>query len=197
MTLPPPSEKSRERRTIAMGAAVISVLLLFSVAIPRLRWAVTIWSARIEAERRELVALSRLLESEDSLVEEGARARAFRRGAESGLLKARSPQEGAASLATVIGREAERALVRFSSTAATADSAFTGEFARVSVRAIGTADFAGLVSLLQALERNASGIAIRGLRVSQPQPFADDGTPESLRVELVAEALVVARDDRR
>lgn len=191
---------ARDRRAVAVGAAVISIALGLSRGAPTLQQ----WSEDSAASARELVAeaerLHRGLAGADALADT-MRVRSERLvGLAPALLDGASAATAGATLASIISGAAASADARLGSvqiridTAARDSSGKVGRaFARVAVRASLTADVRGLARFLLSLERGLTMLAVDELSITQSEPGADAMRPEMLRVDLVVAGLALAR----
>jgi hypothetical protein len=185
----PTISQRRDTRALIFGAVTIGFLILLGKGLPFARYVVitrsdaAMQSIRQRQTEQRLAAvapavLAAALEAEEELI------RVERR-----LVPGTTPAEAAASLALLIDRYAVDANVAVSSTNARADTLFVSPHPRITVRAFATADVAGLMSLLAMIEGSEFFLGVAELTVTQPEPAAKDDVPESLRLELVVEAL--------
>jgi acylphosphatase len=72
-----------------------------------------------------------------------------------------------------------------------ADSLGTGEVAQVSVRAVASGDVSGVMQMLAAIESAPQLLAVRSVRIDQPEPDASPATMERLQLTLVVEGLLL------
>jgi hypothetical protein len=185
----------RDRRTLAIGAIVILLLVLFSRGLPAWRrWdAGTRASAEkmaTEAARAEQIV--RLLPAAlDSL--EARKARFITLG--SGVLEGGSTAASGAALASLVSGAAARAGVQIGSVQVRPDTASAGTFMRISVRADGTGDLPAITRLLAMLEGAPELLAVRALSITQPAPGGPAEQPEALRLEISVEGLALAKAD--
>jgi hypothetical protein len=178
----------RERRTIMIGAAVVTALLLATHGLPR--WRVWVTESRDAAAemRGELATAAELLADSGStrarLValagDESARA--------SLLLDATSNAAAGSALVRFLAQAARSAGVELGDIQLGADTA-SGPLGRVTVRAEFRTDAQGLITMLLRLERGPVLVAVTGLAVSQPEPALPAEQPEALDVRLIAAAM--------
>jgi hypothetical protein len=187
------SAGSHDRRTLVVGAMVISGLIAVSKGLPLVRaWAETRVAEAASASasvafadeaRRMLPALR------DSLRVRRARA-AF---LDSSLLVGLSPSDLVATLSSTVEDLASESGVRVNAVQMKADTVAHGPLSTVSVRVTGIADVTGLAGLLHAIEGDSHPLVIRSLAVSQSEPAAPGSKPEQLRLDIVVEGLGLIR----
>lgn len=180
----------RDIRTLALGALAILAIVGFGRVGPRARGWASYQIAAADAATRRLVSVERLLASQSSLREDALATKAQLDTLGARLIAAPSPEEGGAHLLAAVERYAAASSMRLNSTAVQADTAFLGEFARVAVRAYGTADIQGLAEWLARVEQGGPLIRVSQLTVTQSEPAADDRAQESLRIEVLVQALI-------
>lgn len=183
----------KDLRTILWGAGAIALILGIGRSRATVIDRLTFERAAAENAVRQLAVDEALVAAEGPLREAASRESNRLEVLERTLIGAATPAAGAAGLATLIERSAAAERVRIGSSLTQGDTVFTEDFARVSVRAYATADVQGLTRWLARIEADPRLLAVRELSVSQPEPAADERTPEALRVELVVEALVRRR----
>jgi len=182
---------ARERRTLAIGAVAVVVMLGLGRGVPA-------WRAwRNAAVARATLQTERAADAEASM--RGLRARVDtvearqRRLGElaPALLDGTTPAASGASLSAILSGAAARAGVRLNSVQLIPDSVAAGStFLRVALRADATGDVAGVARMLSLLEGGPELLAIRELSITQPDP-AGPG-PEQLHAELTVEGLALA-----
>jgi hypothetical protein len=180
----------RDRRTLAIGIVACGSIVGAGRGVPRLRaWETTRLASAAEAEQR--LAVSSAAAGMAASIEGSAdRARHQAAAASSALISGATPAAAAATLAVFLSDRADSAGVAITSENVKADTAFTYGFARARVRLAASADVRGLTRFLARIEGSAHMLAIREMTLSQTDPGAADDRPESLRIELVVEALV-------
>jgi type II secretion system (T2SS) protein M len=180
----------RDRRTLAIGIVVCGSIVGAGRGVPLLRaWETTRLAAAVEAERR--LAVASTAAGMAASIEGGAdRARHQATAASSALISGATPAAAAATLAVFLSGRADSTGVTLTSESVKADTGFTYGFARARVRLAASADVRGLTRFLARIEASAHVLAVREMTVSQTDPGAADDRPESLRIELVVEALV-------
>jgi len=183
----------RDARVLRTGAVSIALLLLFARGLPAWRR----WDADSRAAaRRELgreadaaASLRRLRATVDS-----AEARRDRlAGLAPALLDGDSPAAAGGTLASIVTGAAARAGVRLGSVQVEPDTASTGDFTRVAVRADGTGDLAGVTELLRYLEGVPELLVVRELSVTQPDAGGAPDHPESLQLQLTVAGIALTR----
>lgn len=187
---------TRDRRTVALGAAVIVALVFLSRGLPALRE----WHNESVAEAKELTTEEHRAESSvrneavvrDSQSRRGARYLALAPR----LVAGSTPSAAAGTLASFVSGSATLAGVRMGAVTVRHDSTKGGTFTRIVVRASGTGDVRGVTALLRTLESGPVLLRVRELSVTQPEPAAGNDRPESLRLELVVEGLALASQTR-
>lgn len=183
----------RDRRTLAIGAAVILVLVLFAKGLPAWRR----WDADARASAAEMAAEAaraeqtvRLLPASlDSLQARKARFVELGRG----VLEGQSSAAAGASLAGLVSGAAARAGVQLGSVQVRPDSAGAGAFIRIQVRADATGDLPAITRMLGLLEGAPELLAVREVSITQPNPGGPAEQAEALRLELAVEGLALAR----
>jgi hypothetical protein len=96
-----------------------------------------------------------------------------------------------ATLAGVISQAAADSRMEMGSMEVRADSLGTGEVAQVSVRAVASGDVSGVMQMLAAIESAPQLLAVRSVRIDQPEPDASPATMERLQLTLVVEGLLL------
>jgi hypothetical protein len=169
----------------------IAVLLGGSRAIPWwLRTKADVSAAAADARERLAFAQS-LLRSEriarDSTEVRSRRYLALARQ----ILPGRSAASAVAELAAMVSGAAQGAGLRVGTVQVQPDTTRLSVFARVAVRVQVTGDVRGVTALLLTLERGPLLINIRELSLTQLDPSADDTRAETLRGEMLVEALTL------
>ena len=185
----------RDRKVLTTGVAACMLLVLGTRGAP----ALVHWTHAARANAEELSAeATRAMSSvngsaamRDSLAEAKSRYLAL----VPRFLEGETTGGAGSALASIVSTAATSANVRMGSAQIRADTAMAGTFARVRVRADLTGDIRGIATMLAALERGQTLLAVRELSISQPEPGAGDDRPEVLHADLVVESL--ARNPRR
>ncbi|MDR0786907.1 MAG: hypothetical protein LBG44_03475 [Gemmatimonadota bacterium] len=182
----------RERLMLTLGAAVIAFLLVFVKGIP----ALLVWQSEQVAEVREAVLQA-------ARAEEGVQALAALRDSleqrhhqlaeqNASLLREETISSAAGALTTHLSRMAARSSIQLDGLQIRSDSVWTGTHARVAVRAGATGDVRAITRFLADLEAGRPLVVVREFSISQPMPAAAPYEPETLRLELLVEALALS-----
>ena len=180
----------RDRRTLAIGVVVCGAIVGAGRGVPLLRaWQAgrLASAARVEDQLASAEAAGRMATSIES---NASRARQRAAAADSALIHGATPAGAGATLAALLSDRADSTGLAISSENVRADTGFARGFARARVRLSATADIRGLTRFLTSIEGSPQLLAVRDLTVSQSDPAAGDDRPESLRIEMVVEALV-------
>jgi hypothetical protein len=183
----------RDRRTLALGGAVLLFLLLAFRGVPAwLAWRTEATTSAAELSRelqQTQLAIRGVRGALDTTEARVARLKA----AAPALLVVEAPSEAPALLADVVREAARLSGVAVESLESRVDSAGGARLPHVVATVQGTGDVSGLSAFLHRLEGNATLLAVRELSV-QPQSV---GTPrdavESLRIRMIIEGLAVVR----
>ena len=185
----------RDRRALALGAAVVAAALtlrLAPLALARLQGARERLEGRVELlahMRADLRDATRLQDSAEVV-----RRRIARLAGQ--LLSPRTEVEAAASLGALVSLAAERHHVRLGRAEAVPDSANAGPARRVSLHAALESDTAGLLGLLGALADSPAVLTISALSVVADPPSAP-GAPELLHTEITVRGWYLPRAGAR
>lgn len=186
-----PKLSTRDRRTIALGVAVVAFLLGASRAIPAYRgWEVELRETRFETEHeladdRELVGNERAVR--ESTIVRGRRVIALAPA----ILPGETANSAGASLAGVISGAAAQAGAKLGAVQLRSDSLSRGAFTRIGAHVEATGDIRGITKMLAALERGPTLIAIRAFSIEQREPAAGDDRVEALHVQLDVEGIML------
>jgi len=180
----------RDRRTLIVGIVACATIIGAGRGVPLLRaWEAARLAAVAGAERQLAAATSAAAMA--TPIESGARrAREQAAAADSTLLHGPTPAAAAATLALLLSDRADSTGLGITSEGVRADTGFVHGFARARVRLSATADVRALTRFLASVEGGPHLLAVRDMTISQSDPGAGDDRPESLRIELVVEALV-------
>lgn len=181
----------RDRRALYIGLMSVSVLIVLSRGVPL--WLMWTRAAQEDA-RAATMELSRAkaLMSARRILADSLSARGDRLvSVMPAFLAGTSPEAAGATLAGIISQAAADSRVEMSSMEVRADSLGTGEVARVSVRAVASGDVSGVMEMLAAIGGGPELLAVRSLRIDQPEPDASPATMERLQVTLVVEGLLL------
>jgi len=185
----PINVSTRDKRTLGIGIAIVGALLIIGKGGPAWRrWDDTQRADAVQHVRQ----LTMLREGMTQLhaMRDSTAARARRVNALMGhLLIASSVPQAAAALASALTQDANWAGIRLSTVSVRPDSAARNGFARVGVRIDADGDVDGLTRFLRRAESNNLLLAVRDLTVNQPNPGGPDSTAETLRIDLLVEAL--------
>ncbi len=186
---------ARDRKLLAIGACVIVPLLAARYALPAARDWIDVRTAAASERLRSAAAAGEEARLYAPMRDSLAARRRRRAAYDSMFVAARSASEAGAALANALGDLADNSAVRIVSIQVRPDtgsaSAGTATLSRVSIRATGVADVSGLTALLRDVEGGNTLMAIRELTVTQPEPTLPDSKAETLRFDLVVEALAI------
>lgn len=182
---------SRDRRVLMIGVATCLTLVAGTRGVP----ALVSWTraARENAAqlRAEVARASSGVASGDATRDSAAARNARYLALAPRLLAGETTAGAGGSLASLVTGAAAEANVRLGSVQIRADTAQGGTFTAVTLRADLTGDISGLTSMLAALERGQTLLAVRELSITQPEPAAGDDRPEVLRADILVESLMV------
>ncbi|MFL5560837.1 MAG: type II secretion system protein GspM [Gemmatimonadaceae bacterium] len=181
---------SRDRRVLAIGVLMCFTLVVGTRGVPTLlRWT--------RETRANATQLSDEAARAQRSVEDAARTRdslAIRRAQYSAitprLLEGETAAGAGAVLASLVSSIAAESNVRLGSVQIKADTAHADAFVAIRVHADVIGDVSGLATMLAALERGRTLVAVRELSLAQPDLAAGDDRPEALRGELTVEGLM-------
>jgi hypothetical protein len=187
----------RDRPTAMLGLTVVGALIGVSRGLP----ALTEWERVHVAEASDVTARlssARAKVRMLSVLRDSLRARRERLAtADSAMLTGTSSAAVAAHLASLIDETAAAARFKVTSMQLGADSGAAGSITRVAVRVTGASDVRGLASFLRSIEGSDTPLTVRDLTVSQPEPAAPNGKPETLRIDAVVEGVARILAPRR
>ena len=188
---PQPRLSQRDRRALLVGVLSIVAMAIVSRGLPA-------WRAwRHDAQQQATVAIAELSRAEALLrsrrtLADSLAARGERFAAQvPEFLSGKSPAAAGATLAGLVSAAATDAGVELGSVEVRPDSLGSGEVTRVSVRASATGDVRGVMNMLAMLESGPELLAIRALKIDQPDPGASSATTERLRITLIVEGLLL------
>lgn len=180
---------ARERRTLVLGASVLALGLLLGKGIPAaLRWS---RETREAADARAgQVARARaetrlLAEMRDSAAARRTRIVALAPR----ILEGRTAPAAGATLAALVAGAAARAEVQLGTVEVRFDSAATGYFVPVRVRADATGGLPGLLRMMSILEEGDEILRVPEWSLAQQNPGGPAEQPEAIHLELVVEGL--------
>jgi hypothetical protein len=179
----------RDRRTLAAGAIIVSLLFLFARGLPALkRWELDQVSKASAAANG--LSLLRVARASFTTLRDTVAARRKRVAAlDSTLLSGASTSELAAALASRLGEIADDNAVKVTALQLRPDTIVSAGLARVEVRLTGITDVAGLAGLIRAVEGQETPLVVKDLTVSQPEPAGSDSKPEALRIDVLIAGL--------
>ncbi len=181
---------SRDRRVLVAGLLTCSTLVAATRGVPALlHWtrATRENAAQLGAEAaRAESSVGNAPRTRDSLAVRASRFAAIKPR----LLDAETAAGAGGALASLISAAATAANVRLGSVQIRTDTAHADAFLAIRVHADLVGDINGLTTMLAALERGQTLLAVRELSITQPELAAGDDRPESLRAELTVESLM-------
>jgi hypothetical protein len=188
-------QASRDRRTLALGAAVVASLILLAKGVPA--WRTWLAEARASADEQTRAAtdadalLTRTRVERDTLAVRNARYI----GLAPALVAGNTRGEASATLASVVSGAASAAGVKLGAVQLrpAADTGGRGAFVRVSVHADIVGDIHGITAMLTSLERGPLRLRVREVAVTQPDAAAPADRVEALRMDLTVEGLAMAK----
>ncbi|HEX7980441.1 MAG TPA: GspMb/PilO family protein [Gemmatimonadaceae bacterium] len=185
----------RDRRTLIGGALGMALIIVGSRVLPRWReWdqqargsaaVLTTEVASLQAQLRLLPALR------DSARIHTARARAVRER----LIEAPTVGAAGAALATRVSDIADDLGIKVSAVQIRPDTLFRSGYARVAVTLTAAGDVTHLSDLLETIEISDARLAVRELTVTPADVLVTDERPETLRFQVLVEALAVKSPD--
>lgn len=180
----------RDLRTLTIGVFACGSIVGLGRGVPSVRaWQSGRLAAAADAEQR-LAGAAAAVGMATSIEGNASRARQRAAAADSALIHAATPPAAGALLSSLLSDGADSAGFVISSESVRGDTGFTHGFARTRIRLSGTADIRGLTHFLAKVEGSPHLLAVRDLTVAQSDPGASEDRPESLRIEMVVEALV-------
>lgn len=189
--LPSLALSDRDRRALYVGFMSVSILIVLARGVP-------LWLAWTRAAQDDARAATMELARADALLS-SRRMLADSLSARGGRLVSVMPvflagtnsEAAGATLAGVISQAAADSRMEMGSMEVRADSLGTGEVAQVSVRAVASGDVSGVMQMLAAIESAPQLLAVRSVRIDQPEPDASPATMERLQLTLVVEGLLL------
>lgn len=180
----------RDLRTLTIGAIVCASIVGLGRDVPAIRaWQSARLVAAADAEQR-LESAEAAVRMATSIEGDARRARERAAVADSALIHAATPPAAGALLSSLLSNGADSTGFVISSESVRGDTGFTHGFARTRIRLSGSADIRGLTHFLAKIEGSPHLLAVRDLTVAQSDPGAGEDRPETLRIEMVVEALV-------
>ncbi|MEO7082995.1 MAG: GspMb/PilO family protein [Gemmatimonadaceae bacterium] len=180
---------ARDKRTLTVGAVTVVSLFVLAKGLPTsLAWQNERIADAIAVERK--VERSRVSVRVMPSLRDSVRARRLRIATlDSTIVSGGSAAAAAAAVSSFLQDIADSARIKISAMQLRPDSAKAGSLTTIAVRVTGTTDIAGLAAFLRAVESNDTPMLVRELSASQPDPTAGDARGESLRVDLLVQAL--------
>jgi hypothetical protein len=179
----------RDRRTLIVGATVVTSLVVFARGMPALRSWEADQVARAQAAMQELAVL-RGGHAVLPALRDSVRARQARLAAlDSTVLSGASPSAIGAALASALEDLADDNALKISALQLRPDTAAIRGLAHVEVRITGVVDVTGLAGMLRDIEGGQTSMLVRDLSVSQPEPAASDAKAETLHVDMLVAAI--------
>jgi hypothetical protein len=179
----------RDRRTLAIGAGTIVLLVVLARGVPALR---TWESARLreaDATMQDVAVLRAGLATLPAL-RDSLRARLARLASlDTAMLHGSSPAALSATVAAVIETIADDNSLKITALQLRSDSQAVDGLASAEIRLTGITDVEGLAGFLRAVEGGRQPLVVRELAVTQPDAAADAAKPEALHVELLVRAI--------
>lgn len=183
----------RDRRALLVGGIALSALLLLARGIPAYRhW---LWHEQENAMHaaREKVRAQALVAAAPEVRDSLSRRAKQLLGLSTRILAGESRASAGAGLAALLSGMAAGSNVKLGTVHILTDSAATGAFTRVGVRADATGDIRGITALLAAFERGPALLSVSELSITQPDMAAPDNRAEMLHLELLVEGLALNR----
>jgi len=178
-----------QRRTLAVGAVVIAVILLIGRVLPAAHRAEAQALQREQGLRDELDRARQLLaiaEGSDTLA-----ATSRITAIETRVFRGETPAAAAGGLAAVLENLARRTGMEVSASVIRADTAFTQRFAPISTRIVASANAEQLARWLALVENHELMLRIESITISNFTPAAAADQPEALRLDISVGALAI------
>jgi len=184
-----PNLSTADRRALVFGAFAIALIVGLGKGAPAIRsW----HSARVAIARDlggQLASARTGAQWLGALNDTAAAATARLDSVRALMLRARSPESAAASLASIVSAILTAKGADVVALNLQADSVVRLGMARVGVRISAETDVAGLAAILVALESRPMPMVLRELSIGQPDPGAPVTKADALRVDLVVQTL--------
>ena len=181
--------RAQDRRALGAGVLVIGSMLLVGRGVPAwLQWEQSQRLAVQESHQRLRRAQSAIRAHRAILTMRGQLAGRLD-SLSSAHLQATSATMACAALAAMLSDLGDASAIRVTSISVRPDAATKAAFTRIAVRVSATGDVEGLADYLRGIESSAQMLAVRELSVAQTDPTAPDSRAESLRFEILVEAL--------
>lgn len=180
---------ARDRKTLIGGLLAVATIATAGRAVPRWR----AWDAQARTTAADLTGEVSALETQLRqlpALRDSARVRVARADTARGrLVKGATVGAAGADLATLVSDVADDLGIKVSAVQIRPDTLFRGGYARVAVSLTAAGDVTHLADLLTALESSESLLAVRELTVTPADVLLPDGRPETIRFQLLVEAL--------
>jgi hypothetical protein len=187
---------SRNARTLAAGLSAIMLILLAAKGGPAwYRWQSAARASDVEV--RATLARARASLRDTAAVRDSLAARAARLSALAPAVLTNAPPAAAGGmLASMLSDAAADAGMRVASIQVRPDTTRQNGYMRVGVRGELVGDIVGLQKLLMSIEGGLTLLSVRELSVVQPELTPPPGRPETLRVQLLVDALIAGPRSR-
>jgi hypothetical protein len=180
---------SKDTRTLLIGAACVSTMLLVGKVIPAAIALHRANATQLRMIRGELTQDRQIINSRNEIARSlDATTTAFL-GIAPAFLKGDATSQGAAMLASVVADAADANGVHLSSLQPVADTSHHALVVPVSVHTSGTGDIRGISGMLRDLESGVPVVEVQQLMIAQPDPTAPADHMEMLHVELTVRGL--------
>lgn len=180
---------ARDRKTLIGGLLAVATIATAGRAVPRWR----AWDEQARTTAADLTGEVSALETQLRqlpALRDSARVRVARADTARGrLVKGATVGAAGADLATLVSDVADDLGIKVSAVQIRPDTLFRGGYARVAVSLTAAGDVTHLADLLTALESSESLLAVRELTVTPADVLLPDGRPETIRFQLLVEAL--------
>ena len=181
--------RATDRRALRAGVLVIGGMLLLGRGVPAWRqWERSQRLAVLESGQR-LRRAQWAIRAHPSIIAMRGQFGARLDSLSGAHLHATSAIIACAALATLMSDLGDESAIRVTSISVRPDTATHTAFMRIAVRVSATGDVEGLTDYILGIESSGQMLAVRELSVAQADPTAPDSRAESLRFELVVEAL--------
>lgn len=180
---------ARDRRMLVRGVAAIAALVALGRVIPGIHGWASERRAAAESLRLESARVER--SARDALLTRGLLHRARERliAYDSATLDAGSHTRASAMLAALVRDAADASEAQLGPLQLHSDTSANSLLSRVSVRASVTGDLESFALFVEGLEAGPELLAIREFNIVQPDPGLSPDRPETLRGEVLVEAV--------
>ena len=191
---------SRDLRTLLIGAACVSAMLLVGKVIPAVIASHRATSTQLRMVRGELAQDRQIIRRRSDVIKSLDATTTTFLGIAPAFLKGNAASQGAAMLASVVADAADANNVHLSSLQPVADTSSRTLVVPVVVHTSGTGDIRGISGMLRDLESGVPVVEIQQLMIAQSDPTAPADHMEALHVEFTVRGLYRrvpgAADDR-